>query len=775
MSKRIITPLLFVFIFFIAIAVYLRTLAPTFTFGDSGELISMITNLGVSHPTGFPLYMLLGKIFSMLPLSNPGFRINLMSAFFGALTPALLFMAFSVYFRKEENKPLRYFLSASMALLFIFSYTLWSQSVMSRIYSLNAAFCAAVLLLFFLFNENEEPRHIFLWALLTGLGAGLHLTLAAFSGILWIHLAIAKFSSIKKYIIWLLFFFALGISAYAYLVIRAHSDTPLKWSDINTVRHFLSYITQEQYGIKKFARGFDGVMVFLSYMKEVLLRELSPIAILLFIAGVIAAFIRKFKYTAAFLLIFFSSIIMLLFYGNYTDLKLAFRYMIPSYIIMIFFITYLFHSIYIFIKSVPATITIISAFIAMMLALSFRVNSFESDKRDNYTAYNYATDLLTCLPDGKSGLFASGDNNIYPLAYFKFVLNKKPGLSVYDNVLTVFKDSLPLLEKSKSEQPIHNVLTALSLNYKNLYTVSEIGSKFFNEIPSGLLYRISDKYEEPDNRFWKMFALKGITSGPQIFHDFEEREVIGTYLYRYALAYKSRARFPVYEWLLDKSVRDGYDSIPVLGSAAFLYSIDPYIKDYYAKAEKLYLQCYALNPDNFNLVFNIASFYGRFNRFKEAAYYFERAVRLDPYSFSAKNYLATALEQYRKQQDAEVAAQELTVHFENGRKLIKEKKLDEAKLEFEQDIKANPALARSYFHIGLIYSMKGDFTNAIPNYEKAIKLDPQNTPALGNLGLVYIKLKDYKKAKFYFEKSLAIDPSQNRLQVDIAKIQKMGY
>ncbi len=774
MSKKLVTPLLFLIIFFTALLVYMHTMAPTFTFGDSGELISMITNLGISHPTGFPLYILLGKVFSLLPLANAGFRINLMSALFGALTPALMFLAFSTCFKKEENRFVRYSISASMATLFIFSYTLWSQAAMSRIYTLNAAFCAAILLLFFLFEENENPKYLFLWALLTGLGAGLHLTLAVFSGILWLHLAFKNFPAVKKNIIWLLFFAALGLSAYAYLVIRSHSDTPLKWSDINTVKHFLSYITQEQYGIKKFARGLNGVIAFFYYIKDVLLRELSPLAIFIFAAAVTLAFIKRFKYTTTFLLIFFSSIVMLLFYGNYTDLKLAFRYLIPSYIIMAFFIAWLFHTVYLYIKNTWATMAVICAFAAMMLALSLPTNYFESNKRYNFVAYNYASDLLACLPDTKTGLFASGDDNIYPLAYFRFVLDKKPNLSIYDNILTIFKDSLPLLEKSKSQETNQNVLTALSLGYTNLYTVSEIGSKFFSEIPTGLVFKIQDKFAEPDNRPWKVFSMKGIL-WDKTYHDFEEREVAGTYLYRMSNFYKNRAMFPEYEWLLDNAVRTGYDSIPVIGSVALLYSIDPYIQDYFAKAEKLFLQCYELNPENFNLVFNIGSFYGRFNKFKEAAYYFEIASRLDPFNYSVKAYLGKALDEYRKQQDADIAAREMNAHFMNGISLLKEKKLDEAMPEFEQDIKLNPKLYRSYFHIGLIYSMKNDFDKAIPSYEKSLELDQKNTPALDNLGLVYIKMKNYKKAKSYFEKSLAIDPNQVRVKNDLSKLKQMGY
>ena len=128
-----------------------------------------------------------------------------------------------------------------------------------------------------------------------------------------------------------------------------------------------------------------------------------------------------------------------------------------------------------------------------------------------------------------------------------------------------------------------------------------------------------------------------------------------------------------------------------------------------------------------------------------------------------------------KQFEKEKALLELTVHFENGMRLLKEKKLDDALAEFNKDTLANTTTGRSYFNIGLIYSVKGAFDKAVPNYEKSIKLQPVNTPALSNLGLVYLQLKEYKKARVCFEKSLSIDPTQDRIKTDLDKLKRMGY
>lgn len=57
---------------------YVRTLAPTVTSEDSGELITAAYTLGIAHPPGYPLWCILGKLFSLIPLGNVAWRVNLL-------------------------------------------------------------------------------------------------------------------------------------------------------------------------------------------------------------------------------------------------------------------------------------------------------------------------------------------------------------------------------------------------------------------------------------------------------------------------------------------------------------------------------------------------------------------------------------------------------------------------------------------------------------------------------------------------------------------------
>ena len=68
----------------LAFLVYLRTLAPTVMWYDMGELTTTSYVLGIAHNTGYPLYILLGKLFTFLPFGDAAYRVNLMSAVFAA-------------------------------------------------------------------------------------------------------------------------------------------------------------------------------------------------------------------------------------------------------------------------------------------------------------------------------------------------------------------------------------------------------------------------------------------------------------------------------------------------------------------------------------------------------------------------------------------------------------------------------------------------------------------------------------------------------------------
>ena len=71
-----------------ALALYVRTLAPSLLWGDSAEFQTLSYTLGMTHPSGYMTQIMFGKLFTYIPVGNIAYRVNLMSAFFGALAVA---------------------------------------------------------------------------------------------------------------------------------------------------------------------------------------------------------------------------------------------------------------------------------------------------------------------------------------------------------------------------------------------------------------------------------------------------------------------------------------------------------------------------------------------------------------------------------------------------------------------------------------------------------------------------------------------------------------
>lgn len=142
--------------FVLSLLLYLRTLAPSVVqmFDDSLEFPLAVHRMAIAHPTGYPFYLLLGKLFSLLPWRDVAGRVNLLSAVAGAAAVALTFLVARQLTRRRWTA-----LLAAVALAV--SPVFWSQAVVAEVYTLNAAFVSGLLLAALRWARRPflEPRH----------------------------------------------------------------------------------------------------------------------------------------------------------------------------------------------------------------------------------------------------------------------------------------------------------------------------------------------------------------------------------------------------------------------------------------------------------------------------------------------------------------------------------------------------------------------------------------------------------------------------------------
>jgi hypothetical protein len=146
MSDRAITNLTAALVFLASFAVYLMTMAGTVSFWDSGEFIAVSQILGIPHSPGTPMYVLVGRVFAMLPLAlSVAQRVNLLSAFTGALGVMMVYLIISevVRFMFGAATTVAGRIAAHTgglvgALFLMFSSTYWTDATEAEVYALSA-------------------------------------------------------------------------------------------------------------------------------------------------------------------------------------------------------------------------------------------------------------------------------------------------------------------------------------------------------------------------------------------------------------------------------------------------------------------------------------------------------------------------------------------------------------------------------------------------------------------------------------------------------------
>jgi hypothetical protein len=154
-----------------ALGLYIRTLTPGLLYGDSGEFQTLACLLGHTHPTGYPVYLVLAKLATFLPYGDVAYRVNLFSALMGALTVTGVYLSGRLLMRYHA-------LPLIGAVALAVSQTFWSQAIIAEVYTLGAAFLILIVLALLWWDHHENSWALFLAGLLGGLSLGVHMSVA---------------------------------------------------------------------------------------------------------------------------------------------------------------------------------------------------------------------------------------------------------------------------------------------------------------------------------------------------------------------------------------------------------------------------------------------------------------------------------------------------------------------------------------------------------------------------------------------------------------------
>jgi hypothetical protein len=214
-TNALIGALVFLFCF----VIYRLTVQPTLSYWDCGEFIACAYILGIPHPPGSPVFIVLGRIFSILPfVSDICLRINMISVISSAV--AVLFGYLSVvrmitYWYVGSDfagwkRVITYIGGVVGSLFMAFSATYWANAVEAEVYGLSMTVMTIILWLILIYYERrgtaQARRILILVCYLAMLGVGIHLTTFLILPVAAIIFVLKKNAPEKAYLILSSFF-----------------------------------------------------------------------------------------------------------------------------------------------------------------------------------------------------------------------------------------------------------------------------------------------------------------------------------------------------------------------------------------------------------------------------------------------------------------------------------------------------------------------------------------------------------------------------------------
>jgi len=438
-------------LFVISLVANLFTLGSSIYGTDSGDLVTASYFLGVPHPSGYPLYTLLGWFFSHLLFSpSSAWGMGLYSALFQSAAISVFFL---VVFRWVKN----YFAAFTASLVLVFSYTFWLYGHVAEVFPMNNFF--VVLFLFFLSIWREKVlarrENSFRWFLLTififGLGISHHQTFLLLLPAFFYFIFITQRSIFKKpsAVFLALIIFLLGFLPYIYVPIAASFNPPINWDNAYTLQGFIQLISRKDYGtflpMKSLLGSSSDRLLQFVWFPGFLLSDFTVVGIFLAVIGVLYLFFKKRQLFNFFFLAWFFSGPLFLFYASFPPqssflLGVIERFlMLPAIFLAlflafgIFYLASFFANFLLKIKILnqkEGSVRLGANLIFLILPLAMiTINAPKIDLKNNVLGDSLAHDILVTAQNG-SIIFLNDDTVSFNTQYYYYTKRFRNDLEI---------------------------------------------------------------------------------------------------------------------------------------------------------------------------------------------------------------------------------------------------------------------------------------------------------------------------------------------------------
>lgn len=254
MKRKLLALMPSMIVFIVSLAVYIFTLSPTISAGDSTEIANAALILGVPHQPSYPFSVILGNLFSRLPIGdNPVWRVNLLSAVLGAMAAMIMSLILTEErFTGGHAGLTTRFLAGAGSLFLSFSATFWQYATRAEVFALNNFFAVCLIWLSLKAAKKEDRRWQYLLAFVAALAFSHHQTIITIFPALAVLIIAEKPEIIKNgrnSLPSLVFWGLLGLFPYFLsLLLLARRDPPLNWGAIADLKGALGALFRVDYG-----------------------------------------------------------------------------------------------------------------------------------------------------------------------------------------------------------------------------------------------------------------------------------------------------------------------------------------------------------------------------------------------------------------------------------------------------------------------------------------------------------------------------------------------
>lgn len=421
------------FLFLVLWGFLLRAQNPGLMSDDSGEMAAAAYRMGLPHPPGYPLFDLLGRLFTFLPVGTVAYRLNLFSAL---LSLGALGLTLATCRRLAERRPWSTAFAsvrtdawmAVLALFFVGCRSLFAQSLTAKgcIYTLTLFLGACILRLALEPRPGLRARSvggllIFLWSL----GMANHwqtvlLWLPFLGG--WAYRLRARWN--KENILFTATLLLVGLSLYLYLPLRASSGVLPCWGHPTTLRGFFWVVSRRLVaGLEPLVQNGDFYLGTLKEFARIFWLYWCPGFSVLAIAGMVR-FLKKDRTAGELLLLFFLPVLaaVLLIHQQKNI------YLVPEYLVALtgVFVLFGFAGMGWVFSAAGGRLRNVLLLAAGLGALGWLFHVFSLENKSRYTlAEDFGTNVLRSLPEGAL-LLADGDHYVMPVWYEKYVRASRP-------------------------------------------------------------------------------------------------------------------------------------------------------------------------------------------------------------------------------------------------------------------------------------------------------------------------------------------------------------